>query len=127
MSLTPGKTSPKNATGRDFSSPAGALLVSAVSLPNKRLAVSVALDGYPATLAVVGDNLVLSVTPEPSTLALLAAGAIGLVAYGWRRRRAAGGTAKPAAFDQAEPQDDAPAILFFPSHSSPASAAQRAA
>ena len=52
-------------------------------------------------------------TPGPSTLALLAAGAIGLIGYGLRRRRAVRRTAKPAAFDQ----QDAPPILSFPSHS----------
>ena len=51
--------------------------------------------------------------PEPSTFALLAAGALGLVGYAWRRRTTP--TAKPAAFDQ----PDAPPILSFPSHSSP--------
>ncbi len=60
--------------------------------------------------------------PEPSTLAILTAGAIALIGYGIRRRRVAK-TAKPAAFD---PQD-APAILAFPSHPSTASAARRAA
>ncbi len=38
-------------------------------------------------------------TPEPSTLALLGAGALGLLGYGWRRRAAARRTAKPAACD----------------------------
>jgi hypothetical protein len=59
--------------------------------------------------------------PEASTLSLLAAGAISLVGYGLCRRRATR-TAKPSAFDQ-----DAPAILSFPSHASTASAARRAA
>jgi uncharacterized repeat protein (TIGR03803 family) len=63
------------------------------------------------------------VTPEPSTLAVLSAGALGLVGYGWRHRRAARRTAKPAALDQ----PDAPAILSFPSHSPPANAARKAA
>ena len=63
----------------------------------------------------------ITVTPEPSTFALLAAFAVGLVGYGWRRR--ARRTAKPAAFDH----QDAPPILAFPSHSSSASAARRAA
>ena len=43
--------------------------------------------------------------PEPSTITLLATGAIGLVGYGWRRRRAMRRTA------QSELQDDSPAIL----------------
>ncbi len=38
------------------------------------------------------------IVPEPSTLALIAAGAAGLLGCGWRRRRGAR-TAKPAAFD----------------------------
>ena len=34
------------------------------------------------------DNVKLSVaTPEPSTLALLATGLLGLLAYAWRKRR----------------------------------------
>jgi len=34
-----------------------------------------------------GPNNVLSVVPEPSTLALLGTGALGLLAYSWLRRR----------------------------------------
>jgi hypothetical protein len=83
------------------------------------------IDGYAARLAVQGDDLVLTVTPEPSTFALLAAGAIGLVGYGCWRRKVARRTAKPAALDQ---QDDDPPILSFPSHRShQASAARKAA
>ena len=42
--------------------------------------------------AVLDHNSDFAVVPEPSTLALLAAGAAGLFAYGrWRRRRAVGG------------------------------------
>ena len=44
------------------------------------------IDGFSATLAVQGNDLVLNVIPEPSTLALLAAGAVGLAGYVWRRQ-----------------------------------------
>jgi sugar lactone lactonase YvrE len=37
------------------------------------------------------DNVRVYSTPEPSTLALLAAGALGLLGYAWHRRRAGGG------------------------------------
>ncbi len=39
--------------------------------------------------AVMDHNSQFAVTPEPSTLALFGVGAIGLLAYRWRRRRAA--------------------------------------
>ena len=49
------------------------------------------IDGYPATLVVQanGNNqdLVLTVTPEPSTLVLSAAGTVGLLGWAWRGRR----------------------------------------
>jgi autotransporter-associated beta strand protein len=68
------------------------------------------------------NSLVIEAVPEPSTLGLLAAGAIALVGYGWRGRQARR-TAKPAVFDR----PDGPPILAFPSHSSTANAARRAA
>ena len=72
--------------------------------------------------AVLDHNSDFAVTPEPSALALLAAGAIGLVGYrSWRRRITR--TAEPATFDQPA----APAILSFPSPSSQANMARRAA
>ena len=40
-----------------------------------------AIDGYPARLAVKGNDLLLTVVPEPSTLALLGVAAIGLLGY----------------------------------------------
>ena len=68
-------------------------------------------------------------TPEPCSIALLLAGAAALGI--WRQRRSGCGwrrsvtrTAKPAAFDQ---PDIPPILSVFPSHSSPAHAARRAA
>ena len=57
----------------------------------------------------------LGVVPEPSTLVLLAAGAIGLLGYGWRRRRLANRAARPE-------QADAPTTLSFSSFTSGAEA-----
>jgi hypothetical protein len=45
--------------------------------------------------------------PEPSTLALLAAGAIGLAAYGWRQRKR---SLSLSSQDEPTSQDDGPAI-----------------
>jgi kelch-like protein 20 len=42
--------------------------------------------GLPASLAVSGSALVLTVVPEPSTLALLVIGMVGVLAYARRRR-----------------------------------------
>ena len=44
------------------------------------------IDGYPATLTVSNNNLVLTVTPEPSTVVLLAAGTLGLLGCRLLRR-----------------------------------------
>jgi len=49
-------------------------------------------------------------TPEPSTFALVAAGALGVLGYGWRRRRRARRTTVPG-------DDAAPATLSFPPRS----------
>jgi autotransporter-associated beta strand protein len=42
------------------------------------------IDGLPANLAISGNDLVLTVVPEPTALALLGVGAIGLLGF-WRR------------------------------------------
>ncbi len=41
------------------------------------------LDGLPANIAIQGDDVVLNVVPEPSTLVLLGVGVVGLL--GWAR------------------------------------------
>ncbi len=84
------------------------------------------IDGYTATLAIQGNNdLVLIVTPEPSTLALLAAGAVGAVGYGLRWRRKSRLEAESTA-SRHNQTDDVPTILSFPSRSPWAEATRRA-
>jgi len=62
-------------------------------------------------------TMTISETPEPSTLALLSAGVVGLVGYGWRRRL----KKRTIAFvTQATTPEEDPAILSFPSRSSEA-------
>jgi hypothetical protein len=43
--------------------------------------------GYTGDFPLSATQLVLTTVPEPSTIAILLAGAIGLLAYAWRRRR----------------------------------------
>ena len=45
------------------------------------------LDGLPANITIRGDDVVLNVVPEPSTLALLGGGAVGILGWRWRRLR----------------------------------------
>ena len=63
------------------------LIQSNTMLPGNLLGVSTsgAVDGYPANLGVSGNGVVLTVVPEPGTLALLGVGALGLL--GFRRQR----------------------------------------
>ena len=70
------------------------------------------IDGYAATLAVQGNDLVLNVVPEPCTLVLLATGTLGLLGCGLRRRAAK--PVKPAAFDQQAPSHPLLPIAFVP-------------
>ncbi len=72
-------------------------LIEAGSVPSGTLGTSTSgtIEGLPANLAVQGNDLVLTVVPEPSTLVLLAGGGPGLASYVWRRR-AMRKTAKPA-------------------------------
>ncbi len=53
------------------------------------------IDGLPANIAIQGDDVVLNVVPEPSTLALLLAGAIGSLCCASRRKQAAGSEKAP--------------------------------
>lgn len=48
----------------------------------------IGVGGYDASASgIVIDNLSYSSVPEPSTIAMLVTGAIGLLAYAWRRQR----------------------------------------
>jgi autotransporter-associated beta strand protein len=64
-------------------------LIETNSLPGGVLGTSTSgtIDGLPANIAVQGNDVVLNVVPEPSTLALLGAGAVGLAGFVWRRRK----------------------------------------
>jgi sugar lactone lactonase YvrE len=61
--------------------------------------------GAESDFASIGESgsptgMAFAPAPEPPTLALVAAGAVGLAGFVWRRRSAARRTAKPAACDQ---------------------------
>ena len=61
--------------------------------------------------AVVNHNSEFAVVPEPSTLVLFGV-AMGLIGFAWRRR-AAGKTAQPTAFDQPQRRRSARSVLAF--------------
>ncbi len=63
-------------------------LIEAGSLPGGVLGNSTSgvIDGLPANLAVQGNDVVLNVVPEPSTLALLGTGVLTLIGWVWRKR-----------------------------------------
>jgi hypothetical protein len=48
---------------------------------------SLALPPGGAGLSIDGMGLSVSIVPEPGTLALLAAGLLGLLCYAWRKRK----------------------------------------
>ena len=75
---------------------------------NSGSASSLTMQIYDTNMVAFGNDFALddislshSSVPEPSTLVLLVAGALGFVGYGWRRRAVR--TTKPAAFDQQDP------------------------
>ena len=80
------------------------LIYSTNTLPSGVLggSTSGSIDGYPASLAVSGNELVLTVVPEPGTLSLLLAGTIGLGGCRWRWRRKGRIAAQPSASSQDE-------------------------
>jgi autotransporter-associated beta strand protein len=64
-------------------------LIEVGSVPSGSLGTNTSgmIGGYPAYLAISGNEVVLNVVPEPSMWALLGAGAIGLWLDSWQRRR----------------------------------------
>ena len=67
-------------------------LIAAGSLPSGVLGNSVSgtIDGLPANLAVQGNELVFTVVPEPSTLALLGIGAAATLRLRMAKAKASG-------------------------------------
>ena len=86
-------------------------LIDSGSIPIGSLGTSTSgtIDGWPANIAIQGDDVVLNVVPEPGTLVLLGVGALSLLGYRVRlRRQRAARTPVPC-------ENGAPATLSFPS------------
>jgi autotransporter-associated beta strand protein len=66
------------------------MLIDALSISGSLgTSTSGTIDGLPASIAIQGDDVVLNVVPEPGTLTLLGVGAVGMLGWVWRRKRAA--------------------------------------
>jgi probable HAF family extracellular repeat protein len=74
------------------------------------------------------DAFLLTPTPEPSTVALLGAGAVGLLGYAWRRRKQKRSLSIAGESGDVETDlQEGPAILSMPSHWAESQSARRAA
>ncbi len=76
-------------THKSIFEPGTYLLIEANSLPGGSLGrnISGTIDGLAATLAVQGNEVVLNVVPEPTTLVLLGNGLAGLAVFRFARRK----------------------------------------
>lgn len=81
-----GSTATFTQSGGSFTIPSNGAGISIDALSNGTSTYNLS-NGYPATIAIHGNDLVLTV-PEPSTMVLFAAGVLGLIGWAWRRRQA---------------------------------------